>query len=161
MAASSSRLSYNDCFEVLDKAIANTKGIRVEVPDWGAGNNYRLRLHQARAIDRKDNKETYPDDHKLYGRSIYDQLVVRIKQVGTRWWMYIERFSTDNLNIEPLGEEYVIDESSNGNLRAAEGAGESQPRIEAIEEEITVFDGERPQEAEPIEEVKETPRRRI
>ena len=148
MATSTSRLAYNDCFDVLDEALANKKGIRVEVPDWNTGNYYRLRLHSARAIDRKDNKETYPDDHKLYGRSIYDQLVVRLREEGKKWWMYIERFSTENLNIEPLGEENVIEQSPNGDLRKAGGAGESQPRSEAREEEITIFDGEPEKEAE-------------
>mgnify|MGYP001604604296 CR=1 FL=1 len=142
MATSQSRLSYSDCYEVLDKAIANQKGIRVQVDDFGAGNNYRLRLHQARAIDRKDNRETFPEGHKLHGRSVYDQLVVRIKEIKGKWWMYLERFSTANLNIEPLGEEYVIDETPNSNLREVSGAGESPPRSQAVEAEIGIFDGE-------------------
>lgn len=155
MAASNSRLSYADCYEVLNKAIANEKGIRVQVPDWEAGNYHRLRLHQARAIDRRENKETYPEDHMLYGRSIYDQLVVRIKKDDgkkARWWMYIERFSTDNLNIEPLGEENVISETPDGNLREASREGREEPGSQAVEEEIGIFDGERAKEAAPEEE---------
>lgn len=155
MATSQSRLSYTDCYEVLDKAIANQKGIRVEVSDLGAGRHYRVRLHQARSIDRKDNKETYPEDHKLHGRSVYDQLVVRLRLVKSKWWMYIERFSTDNLNIEPLGEDHVIDEATDGNLRETSGASDEEPRIEASEAEIGIFDGE--QEKEAKEEVRLPP----
>lgn len=161
MAASTSRLSYSDCFDVLNKALSNDKGIRVEVPDYGAGNHFRVRLHTARSVDRKDNREAYSEDHKLYGRSIYDALVVQLREEKGKWWMYIRKFSTDNLNIEPLGEEHGINENTNGNLREAGGESDSQPREEASEAEIDVFDGEEEKEAKPVEEAPTQARRRV
>ena len=151
MAGSTSRLAYRDCYEVLDKALRNTKGIKVKVPDHGSGNNYRLRLHMARSIDRKDNQATYPEEHKLHGRSVYDPLVIRLRQEGKNWWMYVEKFSTENLEIESLGEENVINESSNGNLREAEGTSPPQRADEEIPQATEVFDGEEERPAEPAE----------
>lgn len=151
MSASTSRLSYSDCYDILDQAVANTQGIRVQVPDLGAGNNLRLRLHQARKLDREDNKETYPEGHKLHGRSIYDPLVNRLKEIRGKWWLYIEKMSAESLIIEPLGEENVFTETPNSDLREARPAGGDEPRSEASEAEIDVFDREAERPPEPVE----------
>lgn len=151
MSASTSRLSYQDAYDILDRAVANEKGIRVHVPDFGAGNNLRLRLHQARKIDREDNRDTYPEDHKLHGRSVYDPLVARLKQGHGKWWLYLEKMSAESLTIEPLGEENVITETTDGHLREAGPESGGEPRSEAVEETIDVFDGEAERPPEPVE----------
>lgn len=149
MSASTSRLAYQDAYDILDQAVENSVGIRVQVPDEGAGFNLRLRLHQARSIVRKENKEIYPEDHKLYGRSIYDPLVIRIKKEATKWWMYIEKMSAESLTIEPLGEDNGIDQPAESNLPAPSGAGGSEPPNEAPTEEIEIFDQNKARPAEP------------
>lgn len=155
MATSTSRLSYQDCYDILDKAIANEKGIRFPVSDYGYGNHLRVRLHYSRTLDRQENRITYPPEHKLHGRSIYDPIVVRLKQEGERWFMYLERHDIDSFDIQPLGEENVLDETTNGNLREIGGTGDGQPREEASEATHDVFAGEEEREAEPAKPIEE------
>lgn len=149
MATSTSRLSYGDCFEILDKALENKKGIKFQIPDYGAGNHLRVRLHSARKINREDNQVIYQPDHQLYGRSIYDPLVCRMRKEKGIWFMYIERLDIGALDIQPLGEDYVLTETPISDLRAAGGEGEPQSGEEASEAAIDVFDGEAEREAEP------------
>lgn len=155
MATSPSRLSYTDAFDILDGAMANSKGVRVEVNDAGAGMHLRVRLHSARMIDRNDNKTEYPPGHKLYGRSIYDQLVCRVRKDDGKWWLYLERFSTASLNIQPLGEPDGFNQSTESDLGAAGGESLSQSREETSEAPTDVFDGEVERQAEPAEPVAE------
>jgi hypothetical protein len=156
MATSTSRLSYQDCYDILDKALENQKGIMFKVSDFGAGNHLRVRLHSARTIDREDNRVVYPPDHKLHGRSVYDPLVIRLRQLTKdEWTMYIERFNIEALDIKPLGEEHVLNETANSNLRETSAEGGGEPRSEAGEAAIDLFDGEAEREAEPASEAQE------
>lgn len=91
MVTSNSRLSYSDCFDLFDQALADTAGIRIEFATEGEAMQYRVRMHTARQINRKDNRETYTVDHPMHGQSPYDELIVRIRQVDEVWWMYIQR----------------------------------------------------------------------
>lgn len=104
MSTSPSRLHYADCFSVYDQAIEADKGIRIRFPDFGAAMNYRVRLHTARAIDRKDNKEIYPDGEKLHGRSIYDPIRCVVKNLDGTFYLYLEKMDGANLEVESLDE---------------------------------------------------------
>lgn len=108
MPVSSSRLSYSDCFTLFDKAHADVKGARFQV---NGGDSYsdawyfRLRMHQARAIDRKDNKEIYEIGDPLYGRSIFDPLQIQIKaDTERKWWIYVKHTEINVDDIESLSE---------------------------------------------------------
>lgn len=102
---SSSRLAYQDCYDLLDRALENPRGIRV-LMDGNINPSYmRARLHNARQVDRDDNAKTYPPEHVLFGRSTYDQLVIRIREADGKTWLYIERFLTNYLHIEELDNE--------------------------------------------------------
>ena len=106
MTVSNSRLAYGDCFDLLDKAIADNKGIRVRFDEWKQANYYRMRLHTARAIDRKDNARTFTEDQPMHGRSIYDTIVGRIKEDGDGFfWLYLEKVE-NNIDgpVESLSE---------------------------------------------------------
>lgn len=109
MPVSSSRLSYSDCFTLFDKAHADEKGARFQVnggDNYGDAYHFRLRMHQARAIDRKDNKEIYEIGEPLYGRSIFDPLVIQIKGPDTegKWWIYVKHTEINVDDIESLSE---------------------------------------------------------
>lgn len=110
MPVSNSRLSYSDCFTLFDKALADTKGARFQVNGgdlYGDAYHFRLRMHQARAIDRKDNQAMYPDPgHPLHGRSELDPLVIQIKGPDTegKWWIYVKHTKIDVDDIESLSE---------------------------------------------------------
>lgn len=113
MSTSTSRLSYSDCFELMDRALEDPRGVRVKFPDEGGANYFRLRLHSARKIDRQDNCEIYPKDHPMYGQSPYDQLIARKRYEAPFWWLYIEHDNVcGHLEIEDLGELKTQDELS-------------------------------------------------
>ena len=109
MSLSNSRLSYTDCFKLLDKAMDEARGIRVEVQDGDAANYLRMRIHHARQIDRKENVVVYPDTgHYLHGRSIYDEIVCRIENLDDRVFLYLDKQKVDILGVEPIPEGYAI-----------------------------------------------------
>lgn len=120
MVTSTSRLAYTDCFDLMDKAITDPKGIQVKFARQEDAWHFRIRLHTARKIDRLDNKVVYAEGHPLYGRSVYDVLTMRIRlengPAGPAW-LRLERidareFIVESLNIEepeePTQEPLVI-----------------------------------------------------
>lgn len=105
MTAPTTRLSYGDAYEALDLAKDDAKGIRLKQKDYAAACTFRSRIHYARQIDRRDNLEIYEPSDPLYGRSVYDTLVVRIKQdTEEAWWVYIEHATLKHVVIESLSE---------------------------------------------------------
>jgi hypothetical protein len=108
MAISNSRFSYGDCYDLMDKALADPKGIRIKFTSWGDALHFRLRLHTARRIDRKDNLEVFPSDHAMHGKSAYDPLIMRIKatQDGTTW-LRLEKVDARQFTIESLADDEV------------------------------------------------------
>lgn len=109
MVTSSSRLAYSDCFDLMDKAIADPKGIKVKFAAGEDAWHFRIRLHTARKIDRLDNMEVYDQGHHMHGRSVYDQLTMRIRQIekGSQngpVWLRLERIDAREFEIESLNE---------------------------------------------------------
>lgn len=104
MSPPNSRLAYTDCYDIMNAAIKDGTGARVEVESENHGINLRMRIQYARRIDRLDNRMTYAADSPLYGRSVYDPLVMRLKQIDDCWWVYLEVCSIGNLNIQGLSE---------------------------------------------------------
>lgn len=108
MPVSNSRLSYSDCFTLFEKALDDSKGARYQVNGGlsrGDAWQFRLRMHNARQIDRKDNKELYEVGTKLHGRSVYDPLLIQIKpDIEGLWWIYVVHTEIDGNDIELLSE---------------------------------------------------------
>jgi hypothetical protein len=88
----------------MDKAIADPKGIKVKFATGEDAWHFRIRLHTARKIDRIDNKEVYDERHALYGRSVYDQLTMRIRKSHDHAWLHLERIDAREFEIESLTE---------------------------------------------------------
>ncbi len=106
MTAPTTRLSYGDAFDAFDRAKDDPKGIRLRFSDFAAAATFRSRLHNARSVDRRDNTTIYELGDALYGRSVYDPLIVRIRQdEESLWWVYIEHTSIDKMVVESLSEE--------------------------------------------------------
>lgn len=103
MSLPNTRYAFIDCFEVYDRALLDPLGIRIPVRDIDAATTFRMRMHQARKIDREDNKDAYPDGHPMHGRSPFDRLAIRIKNIAGDIYLYIEPYTTP-LGIEPLSE---------------------------------------------------------
>jgi hypothetical protein len=106
MAISNSRFSYGDCYDLMDKALADPKGIRIKFSSWGDALHFRLRLHTARRIDRKDNLEVFPADHAMHGKSPYDPLIMRLKATqDNTTWLRLEKVDAREFEVESLAED--------------------------------------------------------
>ena len=102
MTISNSRLSYEDCYKIMDAALDDKIGARVKMVNHDAAVFLRMRLHTARSIDRRDNQQIYEEDDPLYGRSVYDKLVTRIRKIDDDIWIYVEQIGADLGEVEPL-----------------------------------------------------------
>lgn len=106
MTTPKNRMSYTDVLEVFQKALDDERGIRVPFKSYSEARKYQTRLHSARAVDRLENKRTYPEpDHPLHGQSAYDilQVAIRMGEDGTHF-VYIEKKSSLIGEIESLSE---------------------------------------------------------
>lgn len=117
MTSSNSRLSYEDCFAIMDRALSSSAGLRLRFKEHGDAIHLRLRCHCARSIDRADNKQTYaapnPETgdagHPMWGRSVYDDLVIKVRlRQGVTFADILIR-SKSEYEIEELGGTEVED----------------------------------------------------
>ena len=105
MSAPTTRLSYGDAYDALDRAKDDKTGIRIKFKDYAEAHTFRSRLHYARQIDRRDNLQIYDESDQLYGRSVYDTLVARIKEdTEGAWWVYIQHAQLGDKVVESLSE---------------------------------------------------------
>lgn len=102
MVTSSSRLSYKDCYDLMDKAVESEKGIRVQFADEGAAMHMRVRVNSARKLDREDNRETFGDGHPMSGKSLYDDLAVKVRVAKDGAYLILEKRSSQILKVEDL-----------------------------------------------------------
>lgn len=108
MVASSSRFAYADCYDLMDKAIADQKGIQIKFAIKEEAMHFRIRLHTARRIDREENMQIYPESHAMYGKSAYDPLTMRVrKDSNGSAWLRLERTDTRQFQVESLSEPEV------------------------------------------------------
>ncbi len=105
MSYPTTRQAYQDCISLFERALEDSTGIRVRVASEKSALQLRSRLHQARKIDRQDNSTIYPPGHAMFGASVFDQLIVRIRADEDEFfWVYIERGDTKYDVLENLSE---------------------------------------------------------
>lgn len=132
MTLPTSRLAYSDCYDAFDKAVADRKGIRISMRDEAQATYYRMRLNQARKIDRRENAKVYEPGHPMHGCSPYDAIVIRLlpevddDEVPTgNWWLYLQKQEIIPGIVESLSED-EDDETTRmapeGNPRPAPGS---------------------------------------
>lgn len=102
MSVSTSLLAYTDCIAYMDQALADQKGARIKVATVDEASHQRLRMHYARKLHREENAKTYEAGHKMHGRSEYDVLTIRIKNVNGAIYLYLERTDVVSTEIESL-----------------------------------------------------------
>lgn len=108
MTTPTSRGAYGPYFDALDRALEEKTGIRIECATQGDANQYRVRLHSARTLDRQLNCESREAGDPLYGTSDYDKLIVRVRPgADGKWWVYIQR-NAINGKIEVLPDELPL-----------------------------------------------------
>lgn len=103
MSLSNSRHAYVDCFNVMDQAMADTKGIRVMFKLESDAKYFRMRCNQARAIDRRESLLIHKIGDPLYNISAYDVLRMTVHEdIEDNWWVYFEKLEIKLGNIESL-----------------------------------------------------------
>lgn len=98
MGLSHNPLSYEDCRQVLDRALTAPRGIKVAFPERGHAIRFRHRLNAYRSRDRQNSRTIYPPESPLHGISPYDRLVLRVVEHE----VFLEPSSADSLVIEEL-----------------------------------------------------------
>lgn len=100
-------IAYADCYELMEQALDHPRGTRVPMPSWDSATFYRMRMNQARVVQREDNKKMYTEDHILYGASVFDRLAFRIREHDDQVWIYIEPYQSLTASAEPITEEML------------------------------------------------------
>jgi hypothetical protein len=109
MTISESRLAYEDCYDVMQRALEKNSGVRVGFDNFGEATFYRMRMNQARQLDRRFNRERYPIAHPMHGRSEYDALMFRIREQGGKHWVYADRKPMRGV-VEEITEDKKVDQ---------------------------------------------------
>ena len=78
MTISKSRVAYRDVYDNFDKALGDSRGIRLPFNSYNEAKSYQFRMNTARALDRRENEKIYPKGDPMHGQSQYDTLQVRI-----------------------------------------------------------------------------------
>lgn len=63
---------------VLEKAVLAEHGIRVTFKTANDATLFRFRCNKIRQRDRDTSKRTYSENHEKYGKSDFDDLILRI-----------------------------------------------------------------------------------
>lgn len=92
--------SYRDCERVLNHALDQEKGLRIDFPTIQQAQSYRHRLNSCRSILRKESRRIYPPDHKDFGRCPFDHFIFRLDH--ERPAVIIEKEHEFNGTISPL-----------------------------------------------------------
>ena len=103
MALSESMAAYIDCYEIYDAARDNPKGVRVLIGEYNQAGIMRMRMNQARVLERKEAKRLYDRTDPKYGKSENDKFRNKIlEDTEGNWWLYVEPWGLSGLEIEPL-----------------------------------------------------------
>jgi hypothetical protein len=83
MSNPTSLLAYPEVRDALDRALQSERGIRVNFRTLNAAKQFIGRAYSFRMLDRIENAKIYPDQtHTLHGRSMYDVLRLRIRDIS-------------------------------------------------------------------------------
>lgn len=116
MALSESMAAYEDCFELFDMARSNSRGIRVEITEGDTPTErqrragmMRMRMNQARVLQRREAMRQYERTDPRYGKSENDKFRVTCREdTEGNWWIYIEVWNMAVGVIEPLGDDLLV-----------------------------------------------------
>lgn len=93
MSLPTSPRSYDDCYEIFDKALADDRGVKVKVEDYNQAIHLRTRMNYARVLDRKKNMQIFEMGHPMFNASQYDPVRVRFANEDDGWFVFVEKYS--------------------------------------------------------------------
>lgn len=110
MALPTTYAAYQDCFDHFERAknSKSGKGTRILCTSYKAAAQFQMRMHQARAIDRRESKRLYEQADPRWGKSEFDSLKVCIRPAadpeadGGTHWIYIIPWVSEYVTVEEL-----------------------------------------------------------
>lgn len=105
MSLPTSRNAYLDCQEYLDRAMSETKGARVKVTSYDVGIRLRMRMHQLRAVLRKDTQLIYEPGDPQFDVTPYDALTISVTQIKNQWYVVMKKNEPNFAALEAIPEE--------------------------------------------------------
>jgi hypothetical protein len=113
MPLPNSILAFQDCTDFMDRALEDAAGARMIFMTEADAHNYRMRLNQARELDRRENKMIHEPGKLLHGKSEYDilQFTIRDDTEG-KWWIYARKMILDESRVELLSEVEAGDDGA-------------------------------------------------
>jgi hypothetical protein len=112
MPLPNSILAFQDCTDFMSRALEDDKGARLFFLTEAEAQNYRMRLNQARELDRRENKMIHELGHMLHGKSEFDLLQFTIRDdVEGQWWIYARKMILDESRVELLSEVEAGDDA--------------------------------------------------
>jgi hypothetical protein len=104
MPPNTSILAHRDVKIALDRALQNTKGVRVKCTSRGEAYSLRQRFYTFRKADRRSNGAVYPPEHPLHFRSVYDQVLLVLGSNGEGAW-YVDIVVSNEKRLEERIED--------------------------------------------------------
>ncbi len=95
MALSESIAAYEDCYDTYERAMKAPKGIRVLFDNKKAASYFRIRMNQARVLQRREAMRQYERTDPRYGKSEFDKFRIKIVEAAEatgEWWVYVDPF---------------------------------------------------------------------
>lgn len=105
MGISKSPLAYGDVRATFDAAIESSRGLKLTFEKYGDAIRWRYRAGKYRAMTCQQNKEVYPPDHPMHGRSPYDEFEFKLVTGPAKsppFEILVRRYSIQNLKVEEL-----------------------------------------------------------
>lgn len=106
MPLSNSLLSYVDCQQALEKAMASDLGVVVQFTESGKAYSFSQRCNKFKQIFRKTTMENLPKDDPNYGTSPYDSIrvMMKTKKAGEYWVVELRKRETLEYQIRDIKE---------------------------------------------------------
>ncbi len=94
--------AYKPEFDAYERAKDSARGIRVEFPNTTKARAFTARLHNARVLDRKENRGI-DKDSPMFGRSEFDCITVALREdTEGKAWVYLEKNEVIPGHVEEL-----------------------------------------------------------
>lgn len=78
MGLSSKLEDYEDVREHMDRAVASTNGIRVNLSNGGGAINLRQRMYKLRQLEKRRSLELYEVGDERRAKTVYDNLTIMV-----------------------------------------------------------------------------------
>lgn len=95
--------AYADCLDLYERALGDEVGARAKLPTVNEATMFRMRMHQARSLERAESRRMYDKTDIRYNKSEFDVLKVTVREdTEGGWWVYVTRHGQEIETVETL-----------------------------------------------------------